>query len=252
MGLGLKSFEDTFNFVKKNPKVFLLALIPNLVVPLIGLAGRPSLTLEWLIAVVIYFVVIIILSILVAGSYPFVVYQSLKGKEIGLKEALDSSLRRFGDIILTFILFGVIALATISIPLLLLIPAILFESLTLIIISATLLIPFGILLTYVLLRLPLAIPILTIESKRPVESLKESWRRTKGYLWSIAGATFLLTLVITVILIPVNILSEVCKYLNLSYVSTIIDVISSTISATFSGLLMPIFYFNLKRETSLK
>ncbi|MEM5772770.1 MAG: glycerophosphoryl diester phosphodiesterase membrane domain-containing protein [Candidatus Aenigmatarchaeota archaeon] len=254
MGLGLKSFEETFSFVKKNPKIFLLALLPA--IPALPMSFMISnLNPIWIVAnlfyligaIIVYLIVGFILSIVAMGAFPIVVYQSRMKKEIKLGEALKSSLKKFGKILLTLIILAGISIAIISIPLLVFILSIFFSSTILLVLSLILLIPFVVILVFFSLRLSIAIPILILENKSLMESIKKSWNMTKGQIWSILGGSLLLALVVMVISLPINFLGIVLEILHVPYVSNITNLITSTISLAFSGPFITIVYFNIKK-----
>lgn len=256
MGLGLKSFEDTFSFVKKTPKIFLLALLPtiaNFIMILTTTNFIISLIMPYAFnyfTIIILFVVNFLLSIIVTGSFPIVVYQGLVIKKIDLVKALKYSLERFGKILITYIISGGIIVGIISIPLLFSILARLSNSPTLLVISLILSIPFIIVSLFISFRLFLIFPVLMLEEKRPIESIKKSWNITKGHVWSILGGILLLTLVVLVISLPIIFFGLFFNFLGFPYISIITSFITSTISLAFYGPFATILYFNIKKRLS--
>ncbi|MEM5836286.1 MAG: glycerophosphoryl diester phosphodiesterase membrane domain-containing protein [Candidatus Aenigmatarchaeota archaeon] len=191
----------------------------------------------------------LVLSVIVIGAFPLAVYQSLKKKEIKLTETLKSSLKKFGKVLLTLILLASIFIGIISIPFSFLILSIFLNLQYLFLIFIILLIPFLILFIFFSLRLSLAIPILMLENKSSLESIKESWKKTKGRVWSILGGSLLLTLVMIIISLPINLLAIIVEeILQTPYTSTLTNIITSTINLAVSTPFATIVYLNIKKK----
>jgi membrane-anchored glycerophosphoryl diester phosphodiesterase (GDPDase) len=94
----------------------------------------------------------------------------------------------------------------------------------------------------------LTFPILVIENKDPIESIKSSWKITKDNSISILAFLLLLGLIIGVISFPFSILKVVFEILKIDQISLIFEVIISTISGALLGPAAAIYYFNLKKS----
>jgi len=90
---------------------------------------------------------------------------------------------------------------------------------------------------YFPIRLLFSIPILMIEEKGIKESLKTSWKLTKGKVWTLMGITFTITMITGII---VNILGY------LPYGSYIKDIVNYMLFAPLVGIISTIAYYTIK------
>ncbi|MCS7105929.1 MAG: glycerophosphoryl diester phosphodiesterase membrane domain-containing protein, partial [Candidatus Aenigmarchaeota archaeon] len=96
------------------------------------------------------------------------------------------------------------------------------------------------------LRLWLSLPIFMIEKKACMESVRESWRITKGKLWSILFVNIVLGLVVGVIQ---NMVLLPFALLSIPYVG---EVITYIIFIPLSLILPTAYYYSIKAEERKK
>ena len=248
MGLGIKSFEDTLDFVKKHPKVLLLTLFPALTYLPIALFQETAPIL--LLMVLVSLPLFIFFSILVAGAFPVIIQFELKSKKWNLKKAISISLRKFGKILIAniflILVFGILFL----IPIVILMFGASFYFTPLVILSIILFLALLIFTIFVSFRLSVVIPILVVEEKGVIESIKKSWKITKGHVLSIFVGLFLLSLIVTAITLPLNLLGIALNYFRLEefyiVVNGVRSVISQTLISAFFNTFASLFYFKLK------
>jgi membrane-anchored glycerophosphoryl diester phosphodiesterase (GDPDase) len=250
MGLALDSFEDIFSFLRKHPKVILLAftfsilstLFSSMLAQSIKTLDLVSISILVALGIILFFV-----SLIVAGVYQITVYQAVKKGEVEIMKAVQNSFGIFFKILLTslltFLIFGVPVFFVFLLALLLLKSSLIIFIVILVIVLCILFILF-----YVSLRLFLTFPILVIENKDPIESIKSSWKITEDNSISILAFLLLLGLIIGVISFPFSILKVVFEILKIDQISLIFEVIISTISGALLGPAAAIYYFNLKKS----
>jgi membrane-anchored glycerophosphoryl diester phosphodiesterase (GDPDase) len=189
-------------------------------------------------------IILFFVSLIVSGVYQITVYQGVKKGKVEIVKAIQKSLKIFPKIfltsLLTFLILGVpISLALISALMLSEISPILFIVFIVIILC---------IIVYLSLRLFLTFPILVIENKSPLESIKSSWKMTKDNSVSVLALLLLLSLIIGVISFPLNILKAVFEILNIDQISLIFGILASTINGALLGPAAAIYYFNLKKS----
>lgn len=253
MGLALDSFEDIFSFLRKYPKVILLAFTLSIFSTLFSSMLTSSvrtliISIDFVLisTLVGLGIILFFVSLIVTSVYQITVYQGVKKGEVEIVKAIQKSLGIFFKIfltsLLTFLILGVpISLALISALMLLEISPILFLVFIVIVLC---------IIVYLSLRLFLTFPVLIIENKSPLESIKLSWKITKDNSISILALLLLLSLIIGVISFPFNILKAVFEILRMNQISLIFDILASTISGALLGPAAAIYYFNLKKSKS--
>jgi len=251
MGLALDSFEDIFSFLKKYPKVilfaFTLSIFSTLFSSMLASSVRTliiSIDLILISTLVALGIILFFVSLIVSGVYQITVYQGVKKGKVEIVKAIQKSLKLFPKIfltsLLTFLILGVpISLALISALMLSEISPILFIVFIVIILC---------IIVYLSLRLFLTFPILVIENKSPLESIKSSWKMTKDNSVSVLALLLLLSLIIGVISFPLNILKAVFEILDIDQISLIFGILASTINGALLGPAAAIYYFNLKKS----
>jgi glycerophosphoryl diester phosphodiesterase len=259
MGLAVDSIKNTLTFLKNFPKSFVYSLlcyllisIGNFLLPTAGLLifslGIPGTIIILAIAIIIS----VTGSALISGGFPILVKQAINKKRISLSLAFRKSLARILKVILTEIIVGVIVALPILIFSIFWIGTLfaagffsLFSPVTFLQIGASvLLIAIGIIISvYLFARLWLALPVVMIEKKGVIDSIKTSWKITKGKVISI-----LVTICLGIlILLPLIIISVVLDLL-FPLASSAWNFIQGVISSTFFGALIPIYYFSLKHR----
>jgi hypothetical protein len=273
MSLAWKSFTDALKFIVKYPNSLLFALILNLIVLLPAyfllylLFSTPTILLTSIYSFVGMTIVLVILSILInlilLGSFPLIVFNSLKKGNFSFIEVVKKSFGRILDIFLALIIISIIVLLPVVIPISLTFaftfaynkqfsllynePTSLLTSLSISTPSLILLLFFvslGIIVgVYLYSRLWLTYPILMIEKKNSIESIKSSWKISKGRVLSIVLTLILLAIVVYILSAFEFVIPE-----NNIIANFIWRAVYGTYSVTLVGVLDTIYYLNLKRR----
>jgi hypothetical protein len=272
MSLAWKSFTDALKFIVKYPNSFLFTLILNLIVLLpvyfllYLLFSTPTILLTSIYSFVGIVIVLVILSILInlilLGSFPLIVFNSLKKGNFSFIEVVKKSFGRILDIFLALIIISIIVLLPVVIPISLTFaftfaynkqfslfnePTSLLTSLSISTPSLILLLFFvslGIIVgVYLYSRLWLTYPILMIEKKNSIESIKTSWKISKGRVLSIVLTLILLAIVLYILSAFEFVIPE-----NNIIANFIWRAVYGTYSVTLVGVLDTIYYLNLKRR----
>jgi|GEM_PF-4839940 len=273
MSLAWKSFTDALKFIVKYPNSLLFTLILNLIVLLpvyfllYLLFSTPTILLTSIYSFVGIVIVLVILSILInlilLGSFPLIVFNSLKKGNFSFIEVVKKSFGRILDIFLALIIISIIVLLPVVIPISLTFaftfaynkqfsllyngPTSLLTSLSINTPSLILLLFFvslGIIVgVYLYSRLWLTYPILMIEKKNSIESIKTSWKISKGRVLSIVLTLILLAIVLYILSAFEFVIPE-----NNIIANFIWRAVYGTYSVTLVGVLDTIYYLNLKRR----
>jgi len=275
MNLALKSVRDTFIFIKKYPISLVFVLIISLLTlsisSLFTAVARgsyslqvtqqkavQSLPVDIVILGLLVFLTTFVFSLIQIGGLTLIVSDSLKGRGSVLVNAFKKSLRRLLSIFVAMVITGLIILLPLApafvlggMPLISIVrnptSVLNLESFT----SPTFsfaIVAFAVGLVasfYLLARFWLVYPILMIENKKPIVSIKLSWGISKGNVLSMWLALVLLLFLIALPSILVGIGVDV---LNIGAVSLLWNIVYGTYAGTFSGVLTTIFYFNLKNK----
>jgi hypothetical protein len=273
MSLAWKSFTDALKFIVKYPNSLLFTLILNLIVLLpvyfllYLLFSTPTILLTSIYSFVGIVIVLVILSILInlilLGSFPLIVFNSLKKGNFSFIEVVKKSFGRILDIFFALIIISIIVLLPVVIPISLTFaftfaynkqfsllynePTSLLTSLSISTPSLILLLFFvslGIIVgVYLYSRLWLTYPILMIEKKNSIESIKTSWKISKGRVLSIVLTLILLAIVLYILSAFEFVIPE-----NNIIANFIWRAVYGTYSVTLVGVLDTIYYLNLKRR----
>jgi hypothetical protein len=273
MSLAWKSFTDALKFIVKYPNSLLFTLILTLIVLLPAyfllylLFSTPTILLTSIYSFVGMTIVLVMLSILInlilLGSFPLIVFNSLKKGNFSFIEVVKKSFGRILDIFLALIIISIIVLLPVVIPISLTFaftfaynkqfsllynePTSLLTSLSISTPSLILLLFFvslGIIVgVYLYSRLWLTYPILMIEKKNSIESIKSSWKISKGRVLSIVLTLILLAIVLYILSAFEFVIPE-----NNIIANFIWRAVYGTYSVTLVGVLDTIYYLNLKRR----
>jgi hypothetical protein len=273
MSLAWKPFTDALKFIVKYPNSLLFTLILNLIVLLpvyfllYLLFSTPTILLTSIYSFVGMTIVLVILSILInlilLGSFPLIVFNSLKKGNFSFIEVVKKSFGRILDIFLALIIISIIVLLPLIIPISLTFaftfaynkqfsllynePTSLLTSLSISTPSLILLLFFvslGIIVgVYLYSRLWLTYPILMIEKKNSIESIKSSWKISRGRVLSIVLTLILLAIVLYILSAFEFVIPE-----NNIIANFIWRAVYGTYSVTLVGVLDTIYYLNLKRR----
>lgn len=173
------------------------------------------------------------------------VYQGARRRKIDITSIFRTTFRKLLPIFITDLLLGIIVLIPL-VPALDLIFGTVASASSLDPISAisALVAVFVLIVIAVFLTIKfwLTFPILMLENKGSVDSLKASWQRTKGHLLSIIAVSILYALAVGLPLGIINTLFE----LTGESIHTVWTLIQSVITVALAGVLPTIYYFNLK------
>lgn len=274
MGLAVDSIKGTFEFVRNYPKSFIYSLICYLIIFGVFLAITLSMPLLAL-SLIGGLILIAVGSAFLGGGFSILVTQALKENEIKLLKTFSECFNRIIEILIVTIIIKLIIvlpyfLVTILMVLVFrplaiaLVPGeatllaafspsatgpfylirVVEATLLLVFLAVILTAPLSVLLIYLTTRLWLALPILMIERKSVIESIKESWKVTEGKVLSIL-ATYALAFLIMGL--PLVLISQVIRFV-VPIIEHFWDAIISIVGGTFFGALITIYYYNLKRS----
>jgi membrane-anchored glycerophosphoryl diester phosphodiesterase (GDPDase) len=277
MGLIVETIKDMFNFALKYPKSFLFSFIINILVfigALVMVGGAlvslgPALktavqsssfpgfstflltnmpgTAGTAVFSIIGFIIILIASLIRSGGFPILVYRAARRRKADLASVFQITFRKLSKIFIANVLLGIIVLVPL-IPVFLLAlstltpPVLSIFSSTSFITLAIVGLAFVAVAVFLGIKLWLTIPILMIENRGPMDSLKASWQRTKGHFLSIIGVSILYALVVG---LPLSVIDTLFK-LGGVLVYLIWALTEGIITTTLSGILSTIYYFNMK------
>jgi len=211
MGLLIESVKATFSVLKKCPQVLVFSIIYFTFSQLLSVEGL----LTFPLIIFICFLYIFI-ALLYTATFQLVVKSALSSRRVSLMECISSGLKKLHKVLGLGVLLGLIGIgfATLMIiPMSLIIarsvsmlvaaplttPLVL---LPLLVIGIIAVIIAGI---YVFTRLTFSIPILMIENSGIIESMKRSWKASKGKFWSIVGAFSLMSLLFIPMMIAMSV-----------------------------------------------
>jgi hypothetical protein len=275
MSLALKSFSDAFKFVIKYPNSLLFTLVLNLIVflpayfllyllkPIIYLTSIYSFV-GMAIVLVILVILAILINLILLGSFPLIVFNSLKKGNFSFIDVIKKSFGRILDIFFALLIISIIVLLPVIISILPIsftfvfvynkhIPALyngptsLLTNLLISTSTSILLLFFvglGIIVgAYLYSRLWLTYPILMIEKKNSIESIKTSWKISKGRVLSIVLTLILLAIVLGILSAFEFVIPEDNIIANFIW-----RAVYGTYSLTLGGVLDTIYYLNLTRR----
>ncbi len=276
MRLALKAAKETLHFMKTNPLslVFMLivyaALFSNsfLFNSLIAsgselnmgsAASSLDIPITYVALAVVMSAVSFAIYVLQYGTFPSLVYDSLRKKKGVLPRALLKSVKRFGRLFTTAVITNLIVLAPLMAIMALdggefmgnMRSVTTFRELAQMFsvrsFAATFLaLVAGILAYfYLYIRFWLVYPILMIEDRKAVESIRLSWSMSKGRVVSIMLA---LVLMLVLILVPAVIMNAVIAWLQHSILSISWGVFFNVYAGTLGGVLTTVYYLNLKKK----
>lgn len=252
MGLATDSIKDTFTFIFRYPKSILIALLFAIIISLGSLIVE-----QGVIVTIIYYIIIVFISLILTSAYQLIVYRAVRENKVNLTDTILTSLKKLPKIFIAALISLVILLPITPLLVFIFTP---FGSQIYTMFSQTFsdLIAFGIAMIvliicggialYLGLKIFLTFPILMIENKEPIDSIKASWNKTKNYELSILGANILLGLIIKLITLPADLLGFLFAFFGLSYIALILNVITTTISSTLFGVFLPVYYLNRQQE----
>ena len=171
-----------------------------------GFGGLPSTSLPTLDLgrIVLYaiatFVVSAILTSIVTGAMTEYAVRRYRGEPMAVEQALRRGLARFPSILGANILLGLILFGLITIPLILILVAVVAGlsgatgTIALLCGGLVLFVVLGVLAIYLYVSLVLYAPAIMMENATAVGGLSRSWRMTRGHRWSLFGSIFIVSI----------------------------------------------------------
>ncbi|MEM7821794.1 MAG: hypothetical protein QXX38_03235 [Candidatus Aenigmatarchaeota archaeon] len=271
MGLAIETIKDMFNFVFKYPKSFLFGFIITILI-FLGVLTMVGGVLVYLgsnfrsviqsssflgistfflmnvprtigaVFLIIGLIIIFIAGLIRSGGFPILVYRGLRRRDLDIVSVFQITLKKLFKIFITTLIFGIIILLPI-LPVFIFVFAIhglnFFE--TQFIVIPIFVIIFIVIAVFLGIKFWFIFPILMLENKNPMESLKLSWQRTKGYVLSILAVLILYAVIVG---LPLGILDMFFKRTGNIYL--IWSLIEGIITTTLSGILPTIYYLKKK------
>jgi len=238
----------------------LSSIFLSLISPLISILS----IVTWFIfipftTVIFTIVLIAIVALIQSGGYPLLVREVAKKNSIDLINVLKQSSRKVHKIFA----LALIQVLPILIPMILIAVTAYFYFTSIFSIMAGiagaqplylinfLIIPIAVIITiplsvYVTTRLCLSLPILLVEDKGCIESLKISWNITKGKILSLTGTFLILGILSSLITWGLGLIDEVVPP---GFIGT---VLSYLFVSPLSGIISTIYYYNLKLSKKSK
>ncbi len=270
MSLAVDVVKSSFSFVRKYPVSLLFSTILIIVTFAASLVSSgvfvqltptsPTILLtgsnlsQFVGASIVITIIGIIVALIQAGGYPLMALQGLKKKKIMIAEIFKGSFSRIGKVFVVWLILSLIMLIPV-----LSIMGLSFFAISSMVASdialggANILANLGtlavlgivgfVIAVYLNIRFFLALPVLMLENRGPVESLKESWKSTKGLFWSILATLGLFA----IIALPIT-LSIGLVYAFLGTIGLALNIIYAIVFSVVVGILPTIYYFKIKKR----
>jgi len=269
MGLVSDVIKDTFMFWKsyfskivQYQLIFLVFYLVGILlfVPLLFWIGISIIGVELLPFPVVLISIIAGVVVLIAsygaqiGGYSLIFYQLDKTGRFNLLEAVKKAFKKVHKILAVMILSGIVfAPVFVSILVGIFLTGMLgsiSEIVYSMVIFIIVLIVGLIVGIYVTSRLSISIPILMIEERGCIESLKKSWAQTKDKILRILGASFVVGLIVSIVSSIVSFVVSLSLVLFLPYVSPVGSLVGNLISYLFfqpvTAFVPVVIYYNLR------
>jgi len=278
MGLSFESIKDMFNFVLKYPISFVFMFLVDLIIligvlilaggvlvsvlpllrstnevsssPLLSLLRISTLNIAGgIVFAIVGFLILLIGSLIHVGGFPLLVYQAVKKRRIYLNQIFRLSFKNIPRTLVTSIIWGLIILLPILpafVSFVFTIKAIpktevLTENMITSLGTFLILFVVGIVIAfYLAIKLWLTFPILMIEGKSPLDSLRSSWHTTNNFFWSIVFVMILFSLFVGLPTAILNILFSLAGPIP----SFIWIILYNIVVGALSGVLPTIYYLN--------
>ncbi|HWM53030.1 MAG TPA: hypothetical protein VNP71_07695 [Thermoplasmata archaeon] len=187
------------------------------------------------------FVVSAILASIVTGAMTEYAVRRYRGEPMTVEQALRRGLARFPSILGANILLGLILFGLVTIPLLLIVVALLTGltstggAVALLCGGAILLVVLGLLAIFLYVSLVLYAPAIMMENTSAVGGLSRSWRMTRGHRWSLFGAILVAGLLAGVISLAISFPLTLASLTSDPIVSAFVSIVSSAFISALVG-----------------
>ncbi len=213
-----------------------------------GFAGLPGTTLPTVnlgliaLSVIATFIISAILTSIVTGAMTEFAVRRYRGEPMTVERALRRGLERFLSILGANILLGLIFVGLVTLPLLLILVALVAGlggatsgALALLCGGLILFVVLGILALYLYVSLILYAPAIMVENASAVRGLSRSWQMTRGHRWSLFGALFVTSLLVGIISLAISVPLSFTGSLGGPIAAGFLSVISSALVSGFVG-----------------
>jgi len=187
------------------------------------------------------FVVSAILSSIVTGAMTEYAIRRYRGEPMAVEQALRRGLARFPSILGANILLGLILFGLVTLPLLLILVALVAGlngatgTIALLCGGLILFAVLGVLAIFLYVSLVLYAPAIMMENASAVGGLSRSWRMTRGHRWSLFGAILVTSILVSVISIVISVPLTLTSMGGDPIVSAFVSVVSSAFISALVG-----------------
>ncbi|HLC59483.1 MAG TPA: glycerophosphoryl diester phosphodiesterase membrane domain-containing protein [archaeon] len=244
--------KEAFRFKQRYPMSIVFMLVISI---LFSLNSVLAIMLSSPIAIaLVTLVVSVFLSLIELGGYPIIVHDGVKTKKVNLHHAFKMSLNKIVRLFVVTVLVAVVTLSPILVAGMLLFlffsPAeLLTGTAALSTNSLMVLVPVFILavaaFAYLAVKFWMIYPVVMLENKPAVKSMKESWNISNGKFWPLFS-TLLLTLVL--IVIPGIVISYAITFTYNAGIFLLWNIIYTTYAGVLYGVVNTITYLHLKKK----
>ena len=212
-----------------------------------GFGGLPPTSLptlnlgRLLLYAVAAFVLSAILTSIVTGAMTEYAVRRYRGEPMTVEQALRRGLTRFPSILGANILLGLILFGLVTLPLLLILVALLeglsgaTGTIALLCGGLGLFVGLGVVAIYLYVSLVLYAPAIMMENANAVGGLSRSWRMTRGHRWSLFGAILIASILAGVIGTVISVPLAFASSAGDPIVSAFVSVLSSALISAFVG-----------------
>ncbi len=265
MGLAAKSMGESLSFIRKYPVALafmFVVYVAYTIVSVMWLYAGPGMTALlygfgfFLVAAAVV-VADILISLINAGAFPVIVLSSLKKRKSVAKDAVGRSLKKiaglFGVTAITLIAVGLPILPAFSIMIYSSVinglsgpiapsmtPDFAFSVPSIVLAVTGLFVSF-----YLTARLWLSFPVMMLEDKGIVDSIRASWKMSGGRVLSIWGTLIMLGVILGTLSIAADYASSA---VGIDALGLILSLAVGTFSGALSGVLNTVYYLNLKKK----
>src|SRR5881628_2500470 len=204
------------------------------------------------------FVFSAILTSIVTGAMTEYAVRRYRGEPMTVKQALRRGLTRFPSILGANILLGLILFGLVTLPLLLILVALLAGlsgatgTIALLCGGLGLFVGLGVVAIYLYVSLVLYAPAFMMENANAVGGLSRSWRMTRGHRWSLFGAILIVSIlggvIGTVISVPLAFASSAGDPIVSAFVSVLSSALISAFVGSWTVILVAVAYALIVRR----
>ena len=207
-----------------------------------------------LISVVATMAISLVLSSIVIGGMTEYAVRRFRGEPMTLRQALQRGLARFLSILGANVVVTLIIYALVLVPLLLMVPLVIFGAgdlaalLTGVCLLFVWLMVGAIVALYVSVSLSLYAPVIMMENASAIQGLSRSWRMVKGHWLSLFGAVLVTGVLVSIITMAITAAAALIGHPVASIIAT---ALATGIVGSWSLILYAVAYDLILRESSV-